>query len=82
MAGVFSWSLFDAFCSILRRRFDGVFRLFEWMGFSVLRVCFGGVGTAGERRSKMPRTRPFFCGVGPMDVRCAIGVLCAERGGS
>lgn len=52
------------------------------MGFSVLRVCSDGVGAAGERRSKIPRTRPFFCGVGPMAVRCAVGVLCVEIGGS
>ena len=80
--GVFSWSSVGASCKISRRRFDGVFRLFGYIGFSVLRGCFDGVGPAGERRSKIPRTRPFFCGVGPMDLRCAVGVLYMERGAS
>lgn len=82
MDGVFSWSLSGAFCKISRRRFDGVLKLFGYIGFSVLRGCFDGVGAAGERRSKIPRTRPFFCGVGPMDLRCAVGVLYVERGAS
>lgn len=79
MAGVFSWSLLDAFCKVLKRRFDGVFRLFERMGPSVPRICFDGAGAAGESRSKIPRTRPSLCGVGPMDVRYAVGVLCVEK---
>ena len=34
----------------------------------------------GDSESKSPRTRPFFCGVGPMMVRGGLGVSC--RGGS
>lgn len=29
VAGVFSWSLFDAFCVVSRGRFDGVLKLFK-----------------------------------------------------
>lgn len=29
----------------------------------------------GVSRSKRPSTRPFFCGVGPIAFRCAIGVV-------
>lgn len=46
--------------------------------------CFleGVEWVGGERRSKRPRTMPFFWGVGPTNVRCARGVRVTERGES
>ena len=34
----------------------------------------------GVKRSKRPNTRPFFWGVGPINLRCATVVACEEPG--
>ena len=47
---------------------------------SVDRFC--DLEESGDMRSKRPITIPSFCGVGPIHVRCAMGVRWAERGAS
>lgn len=53
---------------------EGVPTTFEGSGASD--CLFDGVRNddEGVSRSKRPSTLPFFCGVGPMDLRCATGV--------
>lgn len=56
----------------LRECFDGVATEFAVIGPWEFRSFFEGVWVAveaGDRRSKRPRTRPSFCGVGPKEVR-------------
>lgn len=44
-------------------------------------VDFDGVPPdRGDSKSNKPMARPFFCGVGPTNVRGATGVKCAEGG--
>ena len=70
---------------LVREGLDGVAKEFEAMIPSELRAFLDGVSMvllgAGERRSKRPRKKPSFCGVGPIDLRW-VGVWCIERGES
>lgn len=75
----------SSFCA--RFFFEGVLRLFPAMDVRVGRPWFlEGVpffSDSGERKSKIPRTRPSFCGVGPIEVRKVEGLFFrADRGGS
>ena len=83
LLGVFASS--SSFCA--RLFFEGVLRLFPaidvreglpWFleGVPVLSV-------SGDRKSKIPRTRPSFCGVGPIEMRKVEGLsFRADSGGS
>lgn len=62
-------------------------RLFPGIDFREFRPWFfEGVpvlSDSGERKSKIPRTQPSFCGVGPIEVRKIEGVTFrADRGAS
>lgn len=83
LLGVFASSL--SFCA--RFFFEGVLRLFPAMDVREGRPWFlEGVpvlSDSGERKSKIPRTKPSFCGVGPIEVRKVEGVFFrADRGAS
>lgn len=69
---------------LLRKFLDGVTTAFKLTGPRKFRDFLEGVCVSfesGDRRSKRPRTRPSFCGVGPKDLRW-VGVWWADRGAS
>lgn len=83
LLGVFASS--SSFCALFF--FEGVLRLFPAVDVREDRPWFlEGVPVlfdSGERKSKIPRTRPSFCGVGPIEMRKVEGLFFrADRGGS